>query len=296
MQRYTVTSPLGNGNYGTVYKAYDTKSNIHVAMKKYKIEDNSQGIQSTTLREISILHRLRHPNIVELKDVIKRTDDNRMYVVYECMDMDLKKYMDATAGPLDPELICSYTFQMLTALEFCHMKAVMHRDLKPQNLLVNRDGTLKLADFGQARPFVPPVRHFTREVMALAYRPPEILLGSKLYALPIDMWAAGAIIAEMANKCILFYKETQVEVLFKIFQTVGTPTEETWPGCSGLPDWSDSFPKWRQVPMTSVVPDFCSDGVDLIGRLLTPNPKARLSAREALQHPYLEEITQRDRV
>lgn len=164
---------------------------------------------------------------------------------------------------------------------------------------MNRDGTLKLADFGLARAFVPPVRFFTREVMALAYRPPEILLGTKQYSLPIDMWAAGAIIAEMANKRILFYKETQVELLFKIFQTVGTPTENSWPGCGGLPDWSDAFPKWRPVPMTSVVPDFCPDGVDLIERLLTPNPKTRLSAREAMQHPYLEDITyitQRDRV
>lgn len=126
MERFEMKSPLGAGGYGTVYRAYDKKLNIFVAVKKYKVEENRQGIQSTTLREIAILHRLRHPNIVELHNVIRK-DDNRLYVVYECMDMDLEKYMKSIAGPLDPELICSYTSQLLTALDFCHSRATMHR-------------------------------------------------------------------------------------------------------------------------------------------------------------------------
>mmetsp|Transcript_16497 Transcript_16497/g.27556 ORF Transcript_16497/g.27556 Transcript_16497/m.27556 type:complete len:296 (+) Transcript_16497:56-943(+) len=295
MDRYQRIGPLGSGSYGVVYKSRDLKTNTFVAMKKFKAEDNSDGIQSTTLREIATLRQLRHSNIVELIDVI-HSDDGRLYVVFEYVDMDLLKYMDSTAGPLDPGVIRSFTSQMLTALEFCHSKAIMHRDLKPQNILVSRDGTLKLADFGLARAFVPPVRPFTHEVVSLWYRPPEILLGSKTYSLPVDMWAVGAIIAEMANKRALFRRDTEIELLYKIFQTVGTPMEASWPGCSGLPDWNDAFPVWPQLPMSKFVPDFCPHGIDLIERLLTPDPKTRLSAREALQHPYLTEFMEQEEV
>lgn len=145
-----------------------------------------------------------------------------------------------------------------------------------------------MADFGLARAFVPPIRPFTHEVVTLWYRPPEILLGSKTYALPMDMWAVGAIIAEMVTKRPLFPGDSEIDEIFRIFRIQGTPSEETWPGCSGLPDWNESFPVWPQLQISRFVPDFCTQGIDLIERLLTLDPKTRLSARQALQHPYLE--------
>ena len=99
--------------------------------------------------------------------------------------------------------------------------------------MVSRDGQLKLADFGLARAFVPPIRPFTHEVVTLWYRPPEILLGSKTYALPMDLWAVGAIMAEMVTKRPLFPGDCEIDEIYKIFQIMGTATEETWPGCTG---------------------------------------------------------------
>mmetsp|Transcript_59080 Transcript_59080/g.128253 ORF Transcript_59080/g.128253 Transcript_59080/m.128253 type:complete len:294 (-) Transcript_59080:233-1114(-) len=279
-------SNCGEGTYGVVYKARDRQTDLFVAMKKIRLETEDEGIPSTTLREISTLRQLRHPNIVELNDVIH--SDGRLYLVFEFVDKDLKKYMEAVNGPLDPELIRSYTMQMLSGLEFCHVKAVMHRDLKPQNILVSRDGRLKLADFGLARAFVPPIRPFTHEVVTLWYRPPEILLGSKTYALPMDMWAVGCIIAEMVTKRPLFPGDSEIDELYKIFRVCGTPSEQTWPGVTSLQDWNTAFPVWPALDINKFVPNFSPEGIDMIERLLSLDPRHRLSAHEALEHPYLE--------
>jgi serine/threonine protein kinase len=153
---------------------------------------------------------------------------------------------------------------------------------------VSRNGTLKLAGFSLARSFVPPARTFTHEIVTLWYRPPEILLGARTYSLPIDMWSVGAVITEMVTKRPLFPSDSEIDALFKIFRVVGTPTEDSWPGYTTLPDWNDAFPVWDQPPlMSNVVRGFCPYGVDLISRLLRLDPGARLSARQALQHPYV---------
>ena len=146
--------------------------------------------------------------------------EGRLYLVFEFVDRDLKKYFEACEGPLSSQLIKSYMIQLLRGLEYCHVRGVMHRDLKPQNILVSKDGRLKLADFGLARAFVPPIRPFTHEVVTLWYRAPEILLGCKTYALPVDTWAVGTILAEMVTKRPLFPGDSEVDELFKIFRYV----------------------------------------------------------------------------
>lgn len=291
-QKIEKNGAVGEGTYGVVYKAKDRQTGDFVALKRIRLEVEDEGIPSTTLREISVLRQLKHPNIVELSDVIQ--SDGRLYLVFEFVDKDLKKYMEACEGPLTPEVIKNYTYQMVKGLEFCHVRGVMHRDLKPQNILVSRDGKLKLADFGLARAFVPPIRPFTHEVVTLWYRPPEILLGCKTYALPVDMWAVGAILAEMVTKRPLFQGDSEIDELYKIFRKTGTPNEEVWEGVTALQDWNEAFPVWPSLQISRFVPGLEAAGVELIEQLIPLDPKKRLSAGEALRHEYFADITSMD--
>ena len=124
--------------------------------------------------------------------------DDNLYLIFEYCEFDLKKYMRSIGGPLPIETVKKFTYQILQATAYCHAHRVMHRDLKPQNLLIDKDGNVKLADFGLARAFGLPVKTYTHEVVTLWYRAPEILLGAKEYSTPIDIWSIGCIFAEMA--------------------------------------------------------------------------------------------------
>jgi len=283
-QKIEKNGQVGEGTYGVVYKAKDKQTGEFVALKRIRLEIEDEGIPSTTLREISVLRQLKHPNIVELNDVVQ--SEGRLYLVFEFVDKDLKKYFEATDGPLPSDLIRSYTIQLLEGLQFCHIRGVMHRDLKPQNILVSRDGKLKLADFGLARAFVPPIRPFTHEVVTLWYRSPEILLGCKTYALPVDMWAVGTILAEMVTKRPLFPGDSEVDEIFKIFRILGTPNEDVWPGVTSLQDWNNDFPIWPQLNIARFVPGLSESGIDLLEQLIAIDPRRRISAKEALNHPY----------
>ncbi|CAM9582597.1 unnamed protein product [Laminaria digitata] len=220
MERYTKQEKAGQGTYGVVYKSWDNETNEFVALKKIKVELEDDGIPGTALREISLLKELTHPNIVELKASRNCVhSDSKLWLIFEWVDQDLKRYMNSCKQNLEPMLIKSYLFQMMRALEFCHGRGIMHsRDLKPQNLLVSRDGTLKIADFGLARAFCPPVRPLTHEVVTIWYRAPEILLGSKTYAPPLDLWSVGTILAEMVTKTPMFPGDSEIDEIYKIFR------------------------------------------------------------------------------
>jgi len=288
MDRYLKLEKVGEGTYGVVYKARDKISGEIVALKKTRLESEDEGVPSTAIREISLLRELNHPNIVDLKDVIHA--DQKLYLVFEFLDQDLKKYMDAVGKKLKPMLVKSYLFQLLQGITFCHRRRVLHRDLKPQNLLIDRHGTLKLADFGLARAFGVPIRTYTHEVVTLWYRAPEILLGGKQYATAVDIWSIGCIFAEMVMRQPLFPGDSEIDELFRIFRTLGTPTDEMWPGVSSYRDYKMTFPKWAPRPLSRVVTDLEPDGLDLLAQMLVYEPGKRISAVEAMKHPYFDDL------
>lgn len=286
---YQKLEKLGEGTYGVVFKALDKRTNEVVALKKIRLDQEEEGIPPTSIREISILKELKHPNVVGLYEVINA--QGKLTLVFEYLDMDLKKYLDSIRTPPAPELVKSYAYQIIAGLCYCHCHRIIHRDMKPQNLLLNKKGMIKLADFGLARAFTVPLRNYTHEVITLWYRPPEILLGSKFYSLPVDIWSTGAIIAEMITKRPLFPGDSEIDQLFSIFKILGTPTEETWPGVTELPTYSSTFPKFRRRNLKDVLPGADPLAIDLIEKMLAYDPAQRISAKDALDHPWFDTLS-----
>jgi serine/threonine protein kinase len=299
--QYVMEELLGEGTYGKVYKARNKRSGQTVAMKKMKLMDVAQeeGIPSTALREVALLKELNHENIVRLEEVF--CSPKKLVLVFEFVEKDLKKHMRSLGGtPLAPATIKGLTYQLCRGTEFCHANKIIHRDIKPQNLLIERlDGgrlRLKIADFGLARAFTNPVPKYTHEVVTVWYRPLEILLGSPIYSVPVDLWSIGCVAAEMASGAPLFAGDSEIDTVFKIFQKLGTPTAEQWPGLSELPDFKPTFPKWPPRGWSNIRntrAQMGETGIDLLEGLMVYDPGRRLSARQALLHHYLADAERR---
>ncbi|KAL3321131.1 cyclin-dependent kinase 5 [Cichlidogyrus casuarinus] len=286
MQKYGKLEKIGEGTYGKVYKAKHRETQEIVALKRVRLEDDNEGIPSSAFREICLLKELNHCNIVRLYDVL--LSESRLTLVFEHCDQDLKKYFDSCNGEIDQATVKHFMFQLLNGLQYCHNKNVLHRDLKPQNLLINDNGDLKLADFGLARAYGTPVRQYSAEVVTLWYRPPDVLFGAKLYDTSIDTWSAGCIFAEMSNAGRPLFPGFDLE---KIFKLLGTPNEQTWAGVTSLPEYQEIFPYPRNPKWSQVVPKMSSRGRDLLQLLVVCNPKHRINADQALQHLYFENYT-----
>jgi len=287
---YTKIEKVGEGTYGVVYKGKDTRTGSIVAMKKIRLESEDEGVPSTAIREISLLKELQDDNIVKLLDTLHY--DSKLYLVFEFLDNDLKRYqeaMNAARTPLNTQLIKKFTWQLCSGLVFCHSHRIVHRDLKPQNLLIDCDANLKIADFGLSRAFGIPLRTYTHEVVTLWYRAPEVLLGARQYSTALDMWSVGCIMAEMVLKGMpLFNGDSEIDQIFKIFRVLGTPDEHIWPGVSELPDYKPTFPQWSPQPLPSAIPRLDEDGYDVLQQCLTYNQAHRISAKRMKRHPWFD--------
>lgn len=288
MDRYQKIEKVGEGTYGVVYKAKDINSGQVVALKKIRLEAEDEGVPSTAIREISLLKELKDDNIVRLLDIVHA--DQKLYLVFEFLDVDLKRYIETgnqNRTPITLQIVKKFTHQLNSGLLYCHSHRILHRDLKPQNLLIDNRDNLKLADFGLARAFGIPMRTYTHEVVTLWYRAPEVLLGSRHYSTAIDMWSVGCIFAEMAMQGNpLFPGDSEIDQIFKIFRILGTPSEESWPGVSSLPDYKPTFPQWSKQDLARIVNTLGEDGLDMLKRTLTYDSAKRISAKRALVHPY----------
>jgi len=291
MEKYIKLEKIGEGTYGIVYKAKDKKTGELLALKKIRLEAEDEGIPSTAIREISLLKQLQHPNIVRLYDVVHT--EKKLTLVFEFLDQDLKKYLDACGdNGLEPYTVKSFLYQLLQGIAYCHQHRVLHRDLKPQNLLINMEGELKLADFGLARAFGIPVRNYTHEVVTLWYRAPDVLMGSRKYSTPVDIWSVGCIFAEMVNGRPLFPGSSEQDQLMKIFKTLGTANKKTWPSMADLPDYKtvESFPNYPVQSLKKICRRLDNVGLELLGRMLQFDPAKRISAETAMKHPYFKDL------
>ncbi|KAL4452911.1 hypothetical protein ABPG74_002476 [Tetrahymena malaccensis] len=295
--RYNQLEKLGEGTYGVVFKALDTLTNQLVAIKQIRIDPNEdEGVPSTTLREISVLKKLNHKNIVKLIDVYVFPDVQKISLVFEYYPQDLRNYLKQLQQQNQKEIPLSFYQnqfkQILEGVDYCHSQGILHRDLKPQNILVSATGEIKIADFGLARAFNYPLKELTKDIVTLWYRSTELLLGESQYDIAIDMWSVGCILAEFITFKPLFMGDSQIDQLFKIFKFSGTPNKEIWPDIQKFQDFKKTFPKFLPSNFLRTDPRFQEqirqEGIELLESLLQIVPEKRLNSDEALKAHFFK--------
>ena len=288
MNQYLKMEKLGSGAIGIVFKAQNKATGEFVALKRIRIDNEEEGIACTAIREISLLKELQHKNIVKLHDVIYT--ERKLTLVFEFAETDLKKYLDNFQGQIELSTVKSFLFQLLQGLDYCHTKKIMHRDLKPGNLLITKGGVLKIADFGLARAFGIPVRVYSNEVVTLWYRAPDVLLGNKNYTNAIDLWSVGCIFAEILTGKPFWPGSNPKDQLKLIFKTLGTPTNHTWPGVANFTNYPVDMPLYPPTNISELFPQLDENGFNLLYGLLNYIPEQRLTTESALQSSFLNDV------
>lgn len=303
MHHYRRLNTIDEGSYGVVHRAEDRESGRVVALKRIKV-DGRAGADTfpvTSLREINALFSVRHPNVVELVEVVVDPETDDVFMVMEYMDHDMRmllRQLQAKTRTFRQAEVKCLMLQLLRAVEALHGRWLLHRDLKTSNLLFDNRGVLKVADFGLARRYGSPLGNYTELVVTLAYRAPELLLGAKTYGPAVDMWSVGCIFAELLTNKTLLPGRGELDQLRLIFEMFGTPTDDTWPGFSELPhartyrfEGREGGGLERLLPAQSYTggPYLSAAGLDLLSGLLSMDPARRLTAAEALCHPWFDE-------
>ncbi|XP_048416775.2 cyclin-dependent kinase 6-like [Stegostoma tigrinum] len=292
-ERYELLAEIGEGAYGKVYKARDLENNGRfVALKRIEIPRTKEGIPFIVIREVAWLKQLEvfdHPNVVRLFNVElgSRTDKlMKLTLVFELIEQDLSMFLTKVHQPhLPHKKVKDIMLQLFRGLDFLHANRVVHRDLKPQNILVSNSGQVKLADFGLARVYSFHMA-LTPVVVTLWYRAPEVLLYSR-YTAAVDIWSVGCIFAEMLQLRPFLCGISDINQLQKIFDMLGLPDEDEWPTDAPLP--YSSFTAKPLKPIEDLLPQIDSLGKDLLLKCLHFNPNQRASTNEALAHPYFSE-------
>ncbi|XP_038886771.1 probable serine/threonine-protein kinase At1g54610 [Benincasa hispida] len=283
VEAYDKLDKVGQGSYSNVYKARDRESGKIVALKKVRFDTTEPESVKFMAREIMILLKLDHPNIVKLEGLATSRMQFSLYLVFDFMQTDLARVISHPDVWLtEPQVKC-YMHQLLSGLKHCHDKGILHRDIKGSNLLIDKNGMLKIADFGLAI-FFSPKRHLTNRVVTLWYRAPELLLGATDYGVGIDLWSAGCLFAEMFTGRPILPGRTEVEQLHKIFKLCGTPSEEYWRKLKLAPTFRP--PQSYRPSLGELFKHLPSSSLGLLSTLLALEPSYRGSASLALENEF----------
>ncbi|XP_012289102.1 cyclin-dependent kinase-like 4 isoform X2 [Orussus abietinus] len=290
MDKYENLEIVGEGSYGVVMKCKHKETGQIVAIKKFLETEEDAHVRKMAFREIRMLKKLRHENLVNMIEVFRRR--KRLYLVFEYLDHTVLDELEAAGGGLGLDVSRRHIFQVLRGLNFCHVNHIMHRDVKPENILVSPNGVVKLCDFGFAR-FVPgPNESCTDYVATRWYRAPELLVGDPRYGKPIDVWAVGCLYAEMVNGDPLFPGESDMDQLFQIMKLLG--------GVCGkhqtLLNRNGNMRLLRRVSfevnpisaarnIRNLFPSWNSAALDFLIQCLRMDPDMRPSCSNLLHHP-----------
>ncbi|KAL2010130.1 hypothetical protein VTN00DRAFT_5937 [Thermoascus crustaceus] len=289
-RKYVKDKKLGEGTYAIVYLGHlRTDPSSFVAIKKIKVNaEYKDGLSMDAIREVKYLQELSHPNVIALHDVFSSKDQN-LNLVLEYLPLgDLEMLIKDQNIQYGAGDVKAWMGMLARAVWFCHENFVLHRDIKPNNLLIASDGEVKLADFGLARSFADPYLNMTHQVITRWYRPPELLYGARQYSGAVDVWSMGMVFAELLLRVPFVAGNSDMDQISKICEAFGTPTEENWPGVTKLPNYvktpimpvqgRDFF--LRQFPTAGPV------GADLLMSMCALDPRKRTTARQVLQHNW----------
>ena len=283
MEKYKIIETVGDGTYGTVFKGINTKTNEYVAIKKMK-KKYTDWDECLSLKEVQALLTLKHSNIVTLNELILQK--NELNMIFEFIGQNLFEYAK-NMNEIPEYKIRNISFQILQGLAYMHKNNFFHRDMKPENILISGD-QVKLADFGLARDInsEPP---FTDYVATRWYRSPEVILNSKVYSSPIDIFALGAIIAELYTGVPLFPGKEASDQMNKICEVLGTPNQSDWNEGYDLANQIHfKFPQFRGKKLKNVINRASDNAINLLEMMLCFNPSKRPSAVKCLQHPFFQ--------
>jgi len=302
-EKYIVRGKLGEGAFGDVRHGTDRTTGSKVALKFIRVLNKSGGLPRAVFRELEALRQLgagRH--IVKLLDVFP--DETQLCLVLEYLDSDLSEVIGQAQAPLPVAHIKAYSHMLLEALAYVHSKRIIHRDIKPSNILLSAAGVLKLADFGLSRVIgtgTDPAEHgvargtpvgsstqdLSHQVATRWYRPPELLFASRSYTFSADIWSAGAVVAELFALRPLFPGSNDIDQMFRVFQIMGNPTPENWPGVELLPDFNKvCFSALRPISLSLLIPRLGPRDVQFLESLLALDPAKRCTASDACNADY----------
>lgn len=293
MASYFKCKKLGEGTYAVIYLAKRVPErevrliktdpgacDDYVAIKKIKKSAYGLGQEISAIREVRTLRAIKSEYVVRMEDIFLHK--GTIHLVLEYVMTDLEQILKSRSLIIMPGDIKAWMHMLLSGLFECHRRNIVHRDVKPNNLLITADGTLKLADFGLSRRFG---NKMTAQAITRWYRAPEVLLGAGAYGPAVDMWAVGAVFAEMFLRVPLFAGDSDIAQLNLIFRALGTPSVRDWPLITELPAFTE-FKRIPAQPLGVLFSAASEDAIDLLRSLLVYNPLRRIGCHSALCHPY----------
>ncbi|CAH0696195.1 unnamed protein product [Spodoptera exigua] len=295
VDEFQYLSRIDEGAFGVVHRARDRQTGEEVALKQLKPINKREGLSIAARRELGILLKMKHPNIVAGGGMAFNPLGEEVFIVMEYVDYDLKSFLETmrvNGQMFSTEHVKCLMTQLLSAVQHLHDHQVLHRDLKTNNVLLSGDGVVKVADFGLAREYESPAGQYTPGVVTRWYRAPELLLLSSEYSAAIDMWSVGCIFAELITLQPLFPGKSELDQLNKIFRELGTPSDIIWPGFSALPIVKNIV--FHNYPTGGLQErincgKFSNSGLALLEGFLAYDPAKRMTAADALEHGFFKE-------
>ncbi|CAL5976598.1 Kinase [Hexamita inflata] len=292
MNKYIPTQEIGKGGYGTVFKAKHYQDDTIVAIKRIQMSENEEGIKNSTLREVAISKSNNHPNLVKLIEMIPDIKENVVYCVYEFMPMDLRAYIRQNPG-IKENTARTIIRQVLQGLDQLHKMDIIHRDMKPHNVLIDPSTLqVKIIDFGLAREFTLQPVPLSCSCGTKFFLAPELMLGQSKYTKTSDIWGVGLILSQLFSNKYIFPCRENEEGLQKIFSIMGSPKGELLQKFRECPRWTQDYEGQPGTGFDEFMPGASKNAIDLFVHLIDLDWESRYTAEQALKHKWFDEIVE----